>query len=150
MADYFDDYKDIDFGWLDDVIDKASFPFYAYVIASKYIDNDGSEKVTYTRYTIKGSLQTFRRERNYDTDASKSNSSSRRGKFYAKYNVRLKENDLIQKIDDGTTYRVIQVIDYGYVGVRNYEVERIAIDELYQYNFSDYIEEDFPEGVVEE
>lgn len=150
MADYFDDYKDVDFGWLDDVIDKASFPFYAYVITSKYIDNDGSEKVTYTRYTIKGSLQAFKRVRNYDTDGSNSNTSSRIGKFYAKYNVRLKENDIIQKIDDGSTYRVAQVIDYGYVGVRNYEVERLGIDELYRYDFSNYIEEDFPEGTVED
>jgi SAM-dependent MidA family methyltransferase len=149
MADYFDDYKDVDFGWLDDVIDRASFPFYAYVIASKYIDNDGSEKVTYTRYTIKGSLQAFRRERNYDTDGSRPNTSSKKGKFYAKYNVRLKENDLIQKIDDGSVFRVVQVIDYGYVGVRNYEVERLGIDQLYNYNFSEFVEDDFPEGIIE-
>lgn len=150
MSDYFDDYKDVDFGWLDDVIDRASFPYYAYVIASKYIDNDGSEKVTYTRYTIKGSLQAFRRDRNYDTDGSRPNTSSKPGKFYAKYNVRLKENDLIQKIDDGSVFRVVQVIDYGYVGVRNYEVERLGIDQLYNYNFSDFIDADFPEGIIED
>lgn len=141
-------YKDIDFGWLDDVIDRASFVYYAFVVSNKYIDQDGSEKVTYTRYKIKGSLQTYKRNRNWDQDASSSNVSGRTGKFYAKYNVRLNENDLIQRMDDGTTYRVVQVADYDYVGVRNYEVERLGIDELMRYDFSNYVEEEFPEGTV--
>lgn len=149
MADYFDDnYKDIDFGWLDDVIDRASFVYYAFVVANKYIDPEGSEKVTYARYRIKGSLQTYRRDRRYDTDGTNSNMSGRVGKFYAKYNVRLNENDLIQRMDNGITYRVTKVSDFDYVGVRNYEVERLGVDELKRYDFSQYIEEEFPEGTV--
>lgn len=148
MTDFDDLYKDIDFGWLDDVIDRASFTYYAFVISNKYIDQDGSEKVSYVRYKIKGSLQTYKRNRNWDQDASSSNVSGRLGKFYAKYNVRLNENDLIQRMDNGITYRVTQVSDYDYAGVRNYEVERLGIDELMRYDFSHYVEEEFPEGTV--
>jgi len=143
-------YKDVDFGFLDDVIDKASFPYYAFVISNKYIDPDGSEKVTYTRYTINGSLQTYKRNRRYDTDASQANVSGRTGKFYAKYNVQLNENDLIQRMDNGHTYRITQVADYDYVGVRNYEVERVGIDELKRYDFTNYLDDVVPEGVVTE
>lgn len=150
MWDDNENYRDIDYGWLDDVIDRASFSYYAFVITDKYIDVDGSEKVNYTRYLIRGSLQTYKRSRRYDSDGSSSNASGREGKFYAKYNVKLNENDLIQRLDNGQTYRVTQVADYDYVGVRNYEVERLGIDELKEYDFSNYVEANFPEGEVVE
>jgi hypothetical protein len=143
-----EDYRDIDFGFLDDVIDRASFQYYVFVIGNKTIAPDGSERVTYVRYTINGSLQTYKRSRTYDTDGNKSNISGRTGKFYAKYNVILNENDLIQKTDDGTTYRVTQVHDYSYAGVRNYEVERLGLDEIKRYNFAQFVEDKFPEGTV--
>lgn len=143
-----EDYQDVDFGWLDDVIDRASFAYYAFVVSNKYIDEDGSEKVSYTRYKIKGSLQTFKRTRSWDEDGSSSNKSGRTGKFYAKYNVRLNENDLIQRMDNGITYRVTQIADYDYVGIRNYEIERLGIDELIRYDFTDYVEAEFPDGTV--
>ena len=148
MGDFDDLYKDVDFDWLDDVIDRASFPYYAFVVSNKYIDQDGSEKVTYTRYKIKGSLQTYKKNTKWDQDGSSSNVSGRTGKFYAKYAVRLNENDLIQRMDNGITYRVIQTSDFDYVGVRNYEVERLGIDELMRYDFSNYVEQEFPEGTV--
>lgn len=138
-----DFYKDIDFGWLDDVIDKASFPYYAFVVSNKYIAPDGSEKVEYKRYKITGSLQTYKRRRSYESDTG--NKSSRDGKFYAKYNVKLKENDLIQRLDNGVTYRVTQIANYEYAGVRNYEVERLGVDEVRRYNFNDFVEDQFPE-----
>jgi len=141
---------DVDFGFLDDVIDRASFPYYAFVISNKYIDPDGSEKVSYTRYTINGSLQTYKRNRRYDTDASSANAAGRGGKFYAKYNIRLNENDLIQRMDNGFTYRITQIADYDYAGVRNYEVERVGLDELQRYDFSNFVDDTFPEGVIEE
>lgn len=145
---YDEDYRDVDFGWLDDVIDRASFVYYAYVVSNKYIDPEGAEKVSYIRYTVRGSLQTYKRNRKWDGDGSTSNTSGRTGKFYAKYNVRLNENDIIQRIDNGITYRITEVSDYDYAGVRNYEVERLGIDELIRYDFSNYIEEEFPEGTV--
>jgi hypothetical protein len=143
-----EDYRDVDFGFLDDAIDRASFQYYIFVAGNKTIAPDGSERVTYVRYTINGSLQTYKRSRTYDSEGSKANISGRAGKFYAKYHVILHENDLIQKLDDGVTYRVTQVNDYSYAGVRNYEVERLGLDEIKRYNFSQFLEDTFPEGTV--
>lgn len=144
------DYRDVDFGWLDDVIDKASFPYYAFVITGKTIAANGSEVPSYTRYIINGSLQAFKRSRRYGEDQNNANASGRGGKFYAKYDVILKEGDMLQRMDNGITYRVTQVADFDYVGVRNYEVERIGIDELQNYDFSAFVEGHFEDATIPE
>lgn len=138
-----EDYKDIDYGWLDDAIDLASFKYYAFVQSSAYIDIDGSEKASFTRYLINGSLQTYVRSRSYSEDASKPNVSSRDGKFFAKNDVVLNEGDLIQRLDNGLTFIITQVKDYDYVGIRNYDVARLGLDEMRKYDFSSYVEATF-------
>lgn len=138
-----EDYRDVDFGFLDDVIDKASFKLFAYVARDIYISADGREKTKYARYTFMGSLQAYSRRRNYDADGGKPNTSSREGKLWAKYNVVLKEGDLVQKRNE--YYRITQVHDYDYAGVRKYEVERIGLDEIQTYNFGEFLEDTFPE-----
>lgn len=140
-----EDYRDVDFGFLDDVIDRAAFKLYAFVISNKFIGADGSEQVSYTRYEFTGSLQAYARTRRYDTDGSGPNMSGRAGKLWAKYNVVLKEGDLVQKQDN--FYRITQVFDYDYAGVRKYEIERLGSDEIQRYDFSHFLEDKFPEVI---
>lgn len=138
-----EDYKDIDYGWLDDAIDLASFKYYVFVQSNKFIKEDGSEGSILTRYIVNGSLQAYKRRRTYSEDGSKPNISGREGKFYAKHDVILNEGDLIQRIDNGLTYMITQVNDYDYVGVRNYEVLRLGLDETRKYDFANFIEATF-------
>ena len=56
-----------------------------------------------------------------------SNFSSRDGRFFAKYDVNLYEGDLIKK--NGSLYRITDMDDYDYHGVKSYSVIRLGMDE---------------------
>lgn len=136
-----DDYRDIDFGWLDDVIELASFNYYAYVKYDANINLDGTTQNIYKRHIVRGSLQTYRKRRNYSNDGETPNVSSREGKFYTRYDVVLNEGDIIQKNSD--FFKIKNPSDFDYAGVRNYEVERMEIDEIENFDFEKYIDDTF-------
>ena len=69
----------------------------------------------------------------------------RQGKFYCKYNVKLNVGDIIQKHD--MHFRVTEVEDYDYGGIRQYIIERLGYEEIITYNFDEYIEERFDDQV---
>lgn len=134
-----DDYRDVDFGWLDDVIDHFSFKYYAYIKQERITDIDGTDRWRYRRIIVEGSLQVFNKQINYNNEGI--NSSVRKGKFYTKYQYKLSEGDMIQKKNE--YFLIKDSSDYDYMGVRNYEVERIDNAETFLYNFIDGIEEKF-------
>lgn len=134
------DYRDIDFyGKLDDVITEFERPLILYRITGKSIGPDGSTIETKKKYNIEGSLQTWRRTRNYSEDGT--HTSSRTGKLLVRYQYKLKEGDIIQKNDE--YYRIVDVNDFDYAGVHDFPVERIGMDEVQRYNFDEYLEEKF-------
>lgn len=138
------DYRDPDFyGKLDDALFEFEKPLILYRITGKTRGPDGSIIETKKRYDIKGSLQTWRRKRNYSDDSV--HTSSREGKLLVRYQYKLKDGDIVQKEDN--YYRIVDTNDYDYAGVHDFAVERIGMDEIQRYNFDEYIEEEF---VVEE
>lgn len=138
MADIFN-YRDNElFGQLDDVIESASFDYYVYVKTPQGISPEGVMLYKRRRYVVRGSLQVWRKTYSYGS-ADNPNNSKRDGKFYARYNVKLNEGDVIQKNDN--FFKIVGHDDFDYGGVRQYAVERIGYDEVVRYNFADYVEE---------
>jgi hypothetical protein len=138
MDDYTDPYWA---GRLEDVLTAFEKKLYLYRVTGKTIGTDGSIVETKARYTIYGSLQTWRRTRNYSEDSF--NSSARTGKLLVKYRYQLNDGDIVQKNND--FYRIINTNDYDYAEVHDYEVQRLGLDEIQTYNFAEYLEEEFPE-----
>ena len=132
-------YRDRDFGFFDDVIKLASFKYPAYIVYDSKINIDGTKTYLRKKIEITGSLQTYRRRRNYNNDGPAT--SRREGKFYSDYTNKLSEGDIIQKNDE--FYIITDMDDYDYAGVRNYPVERLGMDEIHKYNFFELVEQPF-------
>lgn len=136
-----DDYRDPYWaGQLDDVLAEFERKLYLYRVIGKTVGADGSIVETKQKYIIYGSLQTWRRKRNYSEESF--NSSSRDGKLLVRYQYKLKDGDIIQK--DNNFYRIIDANDYDYAEVHDFPVERLGLDEIQNYNFNEYLEEVFP------
>lgn len=134
------DYRDNDFfGKLDNVLKEFERELTLFRITGKSIGPDGSTIETKKKYTIFGSLQTWRRTRNYSEDGA--HTSSRTGKLLVQYQYKLKDGDIIQKNDE--YYRIVDTNDFDFAGVHDFAVERIGMDELQRYNFDEYLEEKF-------
>lgn len=134
------DYRDNDFfGKLDNVLKEFERELTLFRITGKSIGPDGSTIETKKKYTIFGSLQTWRRTRNYSEDGT--HTSSRTGKLLVQYQYKLKDGDIIQKNDE--YYRIVDTNDFDFAGVHDFAVERIGMDELQRYNFDEYLEEKF-------
>lgn len=139
-----DDYRDPYWaGQLDDILTEFEKKLYLYRVTGKTIGPDGSVIETKKRYTIYGSLQAWRRKRNYNEDTV--NSSSREGKLLVRYMYHLNDGDIVQK--NNNFYRIIDTNDYDYAEVRDYPIERLGLDEIQEYDFDEYLEEEFPEIV---
>lgn len=137
------DYRDPDFyGIFDDVIATFSFDYWAYIKTNPRINPEGTMVYEQVKYKIRGSLQAFRKTRVFGNPDSPI-VSSRDGRFYATYDVKLKEGDVIRKEDK--FYKVIPTEDYDYAGVRQYDIIRVGYDEIVNYDFEKYIEKNFDE-----
>lgn len=140
MSDYFI-YRDEElYGQLDDVIERASFNYWVFVKKPEGVDPEGKVIYSKRRFIIRGSLQTWTKQTTYGED-SNPNISKRDGKLYTKYNVKLNIGDIIMKNND--RYRITDLEDFDYGGVRQYHVTRLGHDEITEYNFDDYREERF-------
>lgn len=136
MVDYRDDYF---FGKLDDTLGYFEKPLTLYRITGKSLGPDGSIIETKKKYEIMGSLQTWRRTRNYSEDGV--HTSSRSGKLLVRYQYKLKDGDIVQKNNE--YYRIVDTNDFDYAGVHDFAVERMGMDEIQKYNFEEYLEEPF-------
>lgn len=140
MEDYRDPYWA---GRLEDILTAFEKKLYLYRITGKTVAADGSINETKQKYTIYGSLQTWRRTRNYSDDSV--NTSSREGKLLVKYKYKLKDGDIVQKNND--FYRIVDINDYDYAEVHDFRVQRLGFDEIQNYKFDEYLEEEFPEVI---
>jgi hypothetical protein len=140
MEDYTDPYWA---GRLEDILTAFEKKLYLYRITGKTVAPDGSINETKQNYTIYGSLQTWRRTRNYSDDSV--NTSSREGKLLVKYRYKLKDGDIVQKNND--FYRIVDVNDFDYAEVHDFRVQRLGLDEIQNYKFDEYLEEEFPEVI---
>lgn len=139
------DYRDPEiYGKLDDVIEAFSYDFWAFVKSPKGLNPEGAMTYNRRKYKIRGSLQAWKKTYRYG-ESENANTSVRTGKFYCKYNVKLNVGDIIQKHD--MHFRVIEVEDYDYGGIRQYIIERLGYEEIITYNFDEYIEERFDDQV---
>ena len=137
-----DDYRDPYWaGQFDDVLKEFEKPYYLYRVTGKTVEADGSTLETKVKYLIYGSLQTWRRKRNYSEDGP--NTSSRAGKMIVDYRYKLNDGDIIQK--QNNFYRVVDSNDYDYAEVHDFPVERLGLDEIQTYKFDEYLEEEFPQ-----
>jgi hypothetical protein len=138
-----DDYRDPYYEGLNDVLDDFEKKLYLYRVTGKTISADGSVLETKRRYSIYGSLQTWRRKRKYNEDSTIT--SSREGKLLVKYKYKLNDGDIVQK--ENNFYRVIDTNDFDFAQVHDYPVERLGYDEIQEYKFEEYLDEEFPEIV---
>lgn len=138
MFDYRDPYWA---GKLESVLKEFEKPMFLYRIVGKTVGPDGSLLEVKKKYLIYASLQAWRRTRNYSDDST--NNSSRKGKLLVSYRYKIKEGDIIQK--ENTFFRVLDLNDFDYAEVQDFTVERIGLDEIQNYNFDEYLEEEFPE-----
>ena len=137
-----DDYRDPYWaGRLDGVLSNFEKKLYLYRITGKSVGPDGSVVETKKKYTIYGSLQAWRKKRNYSEDSA--NTSSREGKLLVRYSYKLKEGDIVQK--DSNFFRVLDENDYDYAEVHDFAIVRLGLDEIQNYKFDEYLEEEFPE-----
>lgn len=140
MEDYRDPYWA---GRLEDVLTAFEKKLYLYRVVGKTVAPDGSIVEMKKKYSIYGSLQTWRKTRNYSEDSV--NTSSREGKLLVKYRYKLKEGDIIQKNNE--FYRIMDVNDFDYAEVHDFRVQRLGLDEIQNYKFDEYLEEKFPEVI---
>ncbi len=140
MEDYRDPYWA---GQLDDILTEFEKKLYLYRVTGKTVGPDGSIIETKMRYTIYGSLQAWRRKRNYNEDTA--NTSSREGKLLVRYKYHLNDGDIVQK--NHNFFRIIDTNDHDYAEVRDYAITRLGLDEVQTYKFDEYLEEEFPEIV---
>lgn len=138
MFDYRDPYWA---GKLDGVLKDFETPLYLYRVTGKILKPDGSVTEIKKKYLIYGSLQTWRKRRNYNEEGPQT--SSRTGKLLVSYRYKINEGDIVQK--NNQFYRVLDHNDFDYAEVQDFEVERIGIDEIVNYKFDQYLEEEFPE-----
>lgn len=113
------------FGYFNKAIDKVGKLYTTYIKTDVVQEADGSYVEQFTKTTVFGSLQDFHKKQTYSIDGS--NLSSREGKFFCKYEVNLYEGDLIKKND--RMYRVTDMDDYDFHGVKVYSVVRLGLDE---------------------
>lgn len=140
MVDSFSYRDDEIFGQLDDVIERTSFNYYVYTKTPTGISPEGVETYRRRKYIIRGSLQAWKKRYTYGSEDNPNN-SSRDGRFYARYNVKLNVGDIIQKEDN--YFKILDLDNYDYGGVRQYSVQRIGYDEIIHYNFAEYVEDRF-------
>ena len=119
------DYRGPHFGYFNRALDRVSFIYTAYIRTDILQNADGTNQEEFTTTKVQGSLQTFHKKETYSMDGS--NFSSRDGRFFAKYDVNLYEGDLIKK--NGSLYRITDMDDYDYHGVKSYSVIRLGMDE---------------------
>ena len=138
MLDYRDPYY---VGKLDGVLKEFETPLYLYKITGKVRMPDGSINELKKKYLVYGSLQAWRRKRNYNEEGIQV--SSRDGKLLIDYRYKINEGDIIQK--NNNFYRLIDPNDYDYAEVQDFTAIRIGLDEIVKYKFEEYLEEEFPE-----
>lgn len=137
MQDYRDPHW---FGQLDDVLREFETPLWLYRVTGKRIMADGSTHMTKKKYKIYGSLQTWRKTKNYSEDGV--HTSSRAGKLLVRYSYKIQEDDIIQKNNE--FYKVVgDANDFDYAGVHDFAVERIGLAEIHDYKFDEFLEEEF-------
>lgn len=138
MFDYRDPYYA---GRLNGVLEEFQTPLYLYRIVGKIVGPDGSVMEIKEKYLIYGSLQTWRRKRTYTEDGI--NFSSRDGKLLVQYSYKINDGDIIQK--NNQFYRVLEQNDYDYAEVQDFNVARIGMDEVVNFDFDKYLEKEFSE-----
>lgn len=137
------DYKDPYWaGRMNDILPHFQTPLYLFRITGKVMGADGSITEMKKRYTIQGSLQVWRKRFTYTDDAG--NTTARDGKLLVDYRIKINEGDIIQK--QNTFFRVVgEANDYDYAEVHDYAVTRIGLDEIKEYKFDEFLEEEFPD-----
>jgi len=135
-----DGYRDADYGFFDDVITRVSFPHTCYIKQSVKQNEIGEDVIIFRTVIIPGSLQAFRKSFNFNTDGNP-NFSQRDGKFFCLAKYKLTVGDMVRKGE--YIFRIVSENDYDYAGVRNYDVVRLAPDEIQTYDFDAFEDENF-------
>ena len=105
-----------------DAIEEFSFDFDLYVITSKTYDEAGNEKYTYSKKSIRGSLQTQGSSLNQTLHG---NTNSWNYNFFCKSLYRIDIGDIIEY--KGKFLRVYSVHDYDEYGVRSCSLSMIDL-----------------------